>query len=127
MRKLIHLLSVALLAAGSFVVLPTTSHAQDPSIQQRMKERVPAIDELKVNGLVGENNKGFLEARGTVDATAAALIQAENTDRQAAYVAIAGKTGMTPQAVGEGRAAQIAQRSAPGVWLQSPSGSWYKK
>lgn len=125
MRKFLSILLIALTAVAGFAA---PIQAQDTAaLQQRMKERVPQIDALKTQGTVGENNRGFLEARGQVDATGASLIAEENEDRRAVYVDIAKRTNTTPEIVGKGRAQQIAARSAPGVWLQKPDGSWYKK
>ncbi len=97
------------------------------AVKQRMDQRVPAIDALKVRGAVGENNQGLLEARGSLAAGEAATVAAENADRQAVYAALAAQTGSTADAVGRKRAARIAAVSTPGVWLQDAAGRWYRK
>lgn len=104
------LLATAALAAG---------------LKERMAQRAPAIVALKDQGVVGENNQGFLEFRGPKQQ--AALVAAENKDRATVYQAIAKKTGTTPALVGQRRAAQLAQMAHPGNWLQDPSGNWYQK
>lgn len=96
-------------------------------IKKSMQERRPQIEALWKGGLVGENNKGFLEARGTLNAAQEALVKAENNDRAKVYAAIASNTNVPAERVGQQRAAQIAQRAAPGLWLQRPDGEWYKK
>jgi len=53
----------ALALAGGTV----TAHAQDMNaVRQRMEQRLSSLDALKDKGLVGENNRGYLEARGAL-------------------------------------------------------------
>lgn len=104
-------------------LMAATAMAQ--GIKQRMKARVPAITALKAKGVVGENNRGFLEFRSAPQQ--AGLVKAENNDRTAVYKAIAAKTGATPAVVGQRRAAQIASQAASGTWVQAAGGKWYKK
>ena len=95
-------------------------------IKDRMKARIPVITTLKDQGIIGENNKGSLEFRNN-DRSQAALIDAENKDRNAVYAAIARQQGVSVDLVSSRRAAKIAQMAKPGIWLQAPSGSWYQK
>lgn len=108
-----------LLAAGSAV-------AGVEAIQQRMMQRLPVIDQLKAQGIVGENNQGYLEFVGN-QRVQPEVVEAENQDRRQVYSAIAKKQGTTPEVVGRHRAAQIANRSKSGVYLQDASGKWYRK
>jgi uncharacterized protein YdbL (DUF1318 family) len=96
------------------------------SLKERMKARLPQIIQLKAEGLIGENNRGYLELRNQ-NTTAAALISAENQDRQTVYNAIAQQQHANPEIVGQRRAAQIAARAVTGTWLQNGNGEWYKK
>lgn len=95
--------------------------------RQRMEQRLASIDALKDRGAVGENNRGYLEARTNLAADAAQLVSAENADRSAVYGALAQKTGTSAEQVGRARAKQIAQNSKPGVWIQHDNGQWQKK
>ena len=95
-------------------------------IKERMLSRLPVINELKAQGLVGENNQGFLEFRSG-QKPSADVIEAENRDRQEVYKAIATRQNATPALVGQTRAAQIAEREAPGNWIQGVDGAWKKK
>lgn len=95
--------------------------------RQRMEERLPRIDQMKADGVVGENNRGYLEARGTLSTVQNQVMQAENRDRSTVYGAIAAKTGTSAGEVGVERAKQIAATSKPGVWLQRENGEWYRK
>lgn len=100
--------------------------AQDVSaVKDRMAQRLGKLNELKSKGLVGENNRGFVELRAPV--MDSLVVQNENTDREHVYAALAKQTGSTPEAVGESRARHIAASSAPGVWVQAEDGSWNKK
>lgn len=96
------------------------------SIKDRMVARIPAINSLKDQGLIGENNNGFLEYR-TSQKVQQDVVQGENEDRQAVYAAIAKKQGADPVLVGKRRAKQIADIGSPGQWFQQPDGKWYKK
>ena len=95
------------------------------SIKERMANRIPAINTLKDSGVVGENNKGYLEFRGAKKSEQ--LVQDENTDRGVVYNAIAKKQGATAELVGARRAKMIAQNGGAGQWFQKDDGSWYKK
>lgn len=110
--------------AGATVAL----HAQDMNaVRQRMEQRLPSLDALKDRGLVGENNRGYLEARGAVGADDSSAIAAENADRGVVYGAIARQTGSNAEQVGRARAQKLAEMSKAGVWVQRPSGEWYRK
>lgn len=117
-------LRLLFISALLFGAAPLT-HAQDlGAIRARMEKRIGQIDALKTQGVLGENNRGFLEVRSGNDEGVAA---AENADRAAVYAALAQKTGATPDAVGKARAKQIAAASAKGVWVQAENGQWAKK
>ncbi|MFC1827137.1 YdbL family protein [Thermodesulfobacteriota bacterium] len=96
-------------------------------IKARMQQRLPTIVNLKSDGLVGENNKGYLEFVPGAAQKEAGVISAENKDRESVYGAIAKQQGTSQQLVGERRANQIGQKASPGSWLQDPSGKWYRK
>ena len=99
----------------------------DAGIKERLAKRLPAINKLKASGLVGENNKGFLEPREKLSASDKKVVEEENADRRKIYEMLAKKLGQSVMLVQKRRAAQIAKRSKAGIWLQKPDGSWYKK
>jgi len=107
-----------------FFVLGVSAFADD--IKARMKNRLPVIKELKAQGIVGEDNKGYLQF---VDGKKAKedVVAAENKDRKTVYTAIAKQKGTTAELVGKRRALQIAKKASPGEWLQDASGKWYQK
>lgn len=93
-------------------------------IRSRMEKRVSLVDQLKKAGVLGENNRGFLEVRSGNDQ---GVVAAENADRAVVYAAIAQKAGTSTDDVGRARAKQIAAASAAGVWVQAENGQWAKK
>jgi len=97
------------------------------AIRGRMEQRLPQVDVLKAQEVLGENNRGFLEERKAGVAGAAAIVTDENRDREAVYALLASQTGATPDSVGRARAKQIAANSRAGVWVQDESGAWKKK
>ena len=116
------------LAIGvAFLLLMITSAVQAGSVKERMASRAPEILKLKSQGLIGENNQGYLEVRGGGGGNAADLVTAENRDRQMVYKAIAAKTGGSVEQVGQRAAARRVQVAGAGEWLQKPSGEWYQK
>ncbi len=119
-RYLFFILTLAL--TSSFLV----SSAMAEGIQARMKARLPVIKALKSEGIIGENNRGFLEFVGDKKKQAD-VMQAENKDRQKVYAAIAKKQGVTAEVVGKRRALQIMQNARLGEWLQNEQGQWYQK
>jgi len=88
-------------------------------------QRLAIIKALKMEGIVGENNKGLLEFRGPVKAKE--IVDEENSIRLKAYKAVAEKNNVSVQDVGAQRAVQLASESPSGTWIQLPDGRWVKK
>ncbi len=106
------------------VTLAGTGWSED--VKARMRERLPILVDLKARGVVGENNQGFLELlKGQTEKQN--VVAAENQDRKTIYAQIAQQTGTDIQVVGQRRAIQIAEKAAPGEWLQDGSGKWRQK
>lgn len=112
-------------ALGLLTVAAFAESAAD--IRRRMEQRLPQIDTLKAQEVLGENNRGFLEERKGGSAGAGSVVADENRDREAVYAFIAKETGASAVSVGRARAKQIATNSRPGVWVQDESGAWQKK
>lgn len=116
-------LLVAAMVLGTVVV-----RAEDlGAVKARMEQRIAPLNGLKDRGVAGENNQGFLEARGNASPDDQRIIGEENADRRAVYAAIAAQTGATADAVGRQRAQQIASIARPRHWIQDPSGAWRQK
>ena len=120
-QNIIKILTFVLI--GTFVA-GAWAHAND--IKARMKNRLPIIKELKAQGIVGEDNKGYLQFVGGKQAKAD-VVAAENKDRRTVYAAIAKQQGTTAELVGQRRALQIAKRANKGEWVQDKGGKWIKK
>jgi uncharacterized protein YdbL (DUF1318 family) len=124
MRKNIFFISSLFIFIACCLFMVTIGHSA--SIKDQMAARIPAINALKDQGVIGENNKGFLEYR-SAGRPQQSLIDAENSDRAAVYAAIGKNQGASPVLVGERRANMIAENGQAGHWFQKPDGSWYKK
>ena len=122
MKTEIRIVFVSILI-GSCLVSPF-SDAED--IKERIKARLPVISALKAEGVIGENNKGYLEFLGP-NKTQQEVVNAENSDRKTVYAMIAKQQGVSADMVGKRRAVRIAEKAKPGHRLQNPSGSWYTK
>lgn len=96
-------------------------------LQARFAARLAHIDRLRTQGMAGETNRGFLEARRTPSNADQARISEENTDRLAVYEAIAAQCKSSVDAVGRQRARKINQLCKRGVWVQDPAGQWSQK
>lgn len=107
-------------------LLSLVSGAQAASIKDRMAERIPAINSLKDQGVIGENNKGYLEYR-VAKKIEEKLVADENVDRSAVYHAIGKNQGASPELVGQRRAKMIVESGKSGHWFQKPDGTWFKK
>ncbi len=117
---------VAMLLIFILGMMITHVNASSKAIKQRMIKRLPEIKALKDQGIVGENNKGYLEFVGQKKAKAD-VVKAENNDRRQVYQAIAKQQGTTVEVVGKHRAVQIANKASPKDWLQDAEGKWYQK
>ena len=116
------LLIIATLSLGA-----VTLQAQDAALKARIEARLGNVNALKDRGVAGENNQGFLEARGGATGADQEIIGAENADRRAVYAAIAAQTKASPDQVGQKRAAQNASIARKGHWVQDASGAWRQK
>jgi len=96
-------------------------------IKARMQQRLPTIVQMKSEGIIGENNQGFLEFVPGAAPKMQNVVADENKDRQMVYEAIARQQNTSAALVGKRRAIQIGQNAGAGEWLQDGSGGWYKK
>lgn len=118
-----------LLNVLTFIVLMIfvfNSFTYSADIKDKMKVRLPVIKELKAKGIIGENNKGYLEFLGGKIANKD-VVDAENEDRKKVYSDIAKQLGTTVDVVGKRRANEKAGSAEHGEWIQKESGEWYQK
>ena len=107
-------------------VLAVIGTSMADGIKERMKQRLPAIVELKATGIVGENNQGYL-AFVTGQKSQEALVADENKDRKSIYTYIAKQQNTSLDLVEKRRAIALAERAAPGEFFQKSDGTWIKK
>lgn len=118
-----HLLLIAVLAAGAAAV-----RAEDVgAVKARMSHRLDAVVSVKDRGVAGENNRGFLELRGTASGPDQQTVSEENADRRTVYGEIATKTGASADSVGRQRAQQLHSIAKRGHWIQDQNGNWTQK
>ncbi|MFN2436001.1 MAG: YdbL family protein [Desulfotignum sp.] len=111
---------------GIAAVLTVAGSVPAQGIKERMKERLPVIAELKKQGIVGEDNRGYLAFVGK-EKSHETLIDEENQDRQTIYAHIAAQQNTSISVVEKTRALQLAERAAPETYIQKPDGTWVKK
>ena len=103
-----------------------------PEIDQALKNRQARyyqLQGLKREGLVGENNKGYVTDLKN-NSSASTLVTAENKDRRIIYEALAeqnmlGAAGLLE--VERAFAEVQNDKAEPGDMIQSPAGGWKKK
>jgi uncharacterized protein len=124
MHKKTAVVSFLLLVFSLLTIQAWAAGADD--IKERMRQRLPAINALKDQGVIGEDSQGYLQFRGS-DQSQKDLLAAENQDRRAVYQAIANKEGADPGLVGQRRAQQIQEIGKAGHWFQKADGTWHQK
>jgi uncharacterized protein YdbL (DUF1318 family) len=111
----------------TMLIFDASVFAEDlDAVKANMKKRIPVIADLKDKGIVGENNKGYLEFL-TSSRQKEGVVSAENNDRRRVYAYIAKLRNKSVEIVGKVRARQIARNAPSGLWLQDKNGQWYKK
>ena len=95
-------------------------------IKDRMKQRLPAIADLKTKGIIGENNRGYLGFVAS-DRAQKDVIAAENKDRKMVYTYFAKQQKTTLDNVEGIQAKRKAAKAKSGEFFQSPEGAWMKK
>ncbi|MEA1968662.1 MAG: DUF1318 domain-containing protein [Thermodesulfobacteriota bacterium] len=96
------------------------------NIKERMKKRLPQIVQMKKQGIIGENFRGYLEFVSAKKINEA-LVANENRDRKKIYSAIAKQQNAAIKKVEELRGIQIVQKAHKGEYLKKKDGTWYKK
>lgn len=84
------------------------------------------LDEAKSQGLVGERPDGYLGVVHSGNADAAALVKDINAKRRAVYADIAGKRGISIDAVQAAAGAKAIEKTAPGNFILSAD-HWVRK
>jgi uncharacterized protein YdbL (DUF1318 family) len=109
-----------------FTSLIFSSAGFSESLAQKMKARRPTIEALKKEGLLGENNQGYLSFV-TATKKNEDIVSAQNADRRKGYQIVALQQGVTVDKISKVRAAYYAKKTKSGQWYQNNSGQWIKK
>lgn len=128
---------IALIAIAIFGIETTALGQQynikemTPAVEQALegrKARFEKLNQLKAQGVIGENNKGYVENLAGDDDTQA-VVNAENKDRKVIYITIADQNGLTDSLhTIEKVFAQVKRDKAKtGEKIQLLDGSWTSK
>jgi len=121
--------STAPVAAPAAVPVPAAPSERVAAIKEKkpaMEARLGSINELKAQGIIGEDNKGFLAFVGS-SKEGEDIVKEENADRAYIYAAIAKKQGAAVDLVSSRRALRLADRAKAGEYVQDAKGVWVKK
>jgi uncharacterized protein len=88
-----------------------------------------AVDAAKAQGIVGEQNDGFLGfVRPSSDAALNAAVAEINAGRRQLYAQAAARNNVTPAAAGASAFNTVVQdRLKPGEYYQNAAGAWVRK
>ena len=126
-------LSLLILTAASICFAADYDYkTMTPDIEKALKNRqsrYQQLQSLKQEGVIGENNKGYVTNLKD-NAAAATVTASENQDRRVMYEALAeqnklGSTGLLE--VQRAFADVQSEKAGPGDMAQSSSGDWKKK
>ena len=103
-----------------------------PEVQTALdnrKSRFEKLSALKTQGVIGENNRGYIEALDATDAQAKTLADQENQDRRLIYQTIEKQNNLTNamDAIEKAFAETQRERANSGEKIQNPDGSWTTK
>jgi uncharacterized protein len=113
---------------------PTKAKDEQSSIEIAANRRLRSgqIQQLKNDGIVGEDRDGYLDLRKPPDDPkyleyAKSVVSAENADRSYLYLTNA-QTQNKPLELIEREYAQLwSDRAFPGEWVQKETGNWIRK
>ena len=102
-----------------------------PEVNAALEARRGRYDDLaalKAKGMVGENNRGYLQALVS-DPEVESLVGAENKDRQVVYKTIADQNGLAGElgTIEEVFAQVQRDKAKPGEEIQDTNGQWMTK
>ena len=137
--KLSFILTSVLFLIGSLSFKTSDSFGVTYDIKEMTPEVKAALDNrrnrfeqlrnFKEKGIIGENNRGYVEAL-LDDAEAKALVEAENQDRKFIYKTIVQQNNLPTDALAtiEGVFAQVQRdKASPGDKIQDTNGQWITK
>ena len=131
MKKLLTVLVLIFFSLIIFSQEPNVSEENSKeAIKARMKSRYSAMKKLKVTGIIGENQSGFVEIvdqKKTVEEDVIAIVKAENNDRNQLYSLIAANTEASAEEVAANNAVRIFKKAGDNEYFEDKKGTWSKK
>jgi uncharacterized protein YdbL (DUF1318 family) len=117
---------VLVFAAPKYSIKTMTPEVQ--SALDARKERFSELRDLKASGLIGENNKGYVEALKD-DSKAQGVVAEENSNRKVIYKTIAEQNGLeNALSTIESAFAEVQKEKAKaGDKVQNEDGGWITK
>ena len=131
--KKIFLLIFLFLFAGTLTAAQYDIKQMTPEIQQALQGRQSRYDSLqhmKSQGIIGENNSGYVEVLKNAVPDAPSVVSAENQDRRVIYQAIVQQNNLPAAGLEQVEAvfADVQREKArSGDSIQTASGSWVQK
>lgn len=136
MRNL-KILGILVILAAALAPLPVWAEAKyslkemTPEVNAALEARRGRFDnlaDLKAKGMVGENNRGYLQALVS-DPDVESLVAAENKDRILVYATIAGQNDLTGElgTIEKVFADVQHEKAKPGDKIQDAGGQWVAK
>lgn len=87
-----------------------------------------ALDDAKAAGVVGEQANGYLgTVREPVSADVRALVETINAERRRQYQSIAARNDIRLEQVETLAGKKAIEKTASGLWIRTPDGSWMPK
>jgi uncharacterized protein len=128
---------LAINAPGQGVPDPAVMTPAIRKIIASRRERHPALERWRAQGVIGENNRALAEARDLQQvadlrqrAEVQRLLREENADREQLFREIAAAEGVDlsqlPR-IQQTYAETMRRVALPGQWVQMPDGSWVRK
>jgi hypothetical protein len=113
---------------------PTKAKDEQSSLEIAANRRLSSgqIQQLKNDGVVGEDRDGYLDLRRNPDdpkylAYAQGVVNAENADRSFLYLANAQAQNRPLEMIEREYAQLWSDRAFPGEWVQKDNGTWIRK
>ena len=113
---------------------PTKAKEEQSSLEIAANRRLRSgqIQQLKNDGVIGEDRDGYLDIRRKPDdpkylAYAQSVIVAENADRSYLYLANAQTQNKPLESIEREYAQLWSDRAFPGEWVQKENGTWIRK
>lgn len=114
---------------GGFITAAYAQEGLGPEVEAaayRRRDRRDALLSLEAKGAIGENRSGLLTVKQAGDASAAEIVNAENSDRMIIYQGLARKNGSSVEDVERLYAKRLQADAPAGTPIETEAG-WIVK